>query len=189
MLPWFFALVSLPSGQHFSNGLDLSSRPAGSYIFVQVYYYTHYTFCRRLLLFLRHWKCKSRRNAKAIFFCSIVWCWITDNNTRVCSGFTVISFQRKCSMEVFDWTTSWFGRRVSTMELSKSLCRQSLSGMHVYCSCSLLLLCPTLDPIPSIVPSYKPWKHMMILTLVIIHMIHIIYNYIHYNNLNIQWFF
>ena len=58
------------------------------------------------------------------------------------------------------------------MELS--LCRQSQYGMLVYCSCSLLLQWPTLDPRLSIVPSYQPWKHMMILNMVIICIIHII---------------
>ena len=75
-------------------------------------------------------------------------------------------------MEVIAWTPSWFGRRASIMELS--LYRQSQSGMLVSCSCSLLLLWPTLDPSPSIVPSFQPWKHMMILKMVIIFIIHII---------------
>ena len=75
-------------------------------------------------------------------------------------------------MEVIAWTPSWFGRRASIMELS--LYRQTQFGMLVYCSCSLLLLWPTLDPSPSIVPSFQPWKHMMILKMVIICIIHII---------------
>ena len=108
---------------------------------------------------------------KAILLCSIVWCWATPS-TRVCSGFTAIRFRRKCSTAVIEWTPSWFGRRASTMELS--LCRQSQSGMLVYCSCSLLLLWRTLDPSPSIVPSCQSWKHMTILKMVIICIIHII---------------
>ncbi len=60
----------------------------------------------------------------------------------------------------------------TTMELS--LCRQSQSGMLVYCSCSLLLLWPTLDPSPLSVPLYQPWKHIMILKVVITYIIHII---------------
>ncbi len=46
--------------------------------------------------------------------------------------------------------------------------------MLVYCSCSPLLLWQTLDPSPSIVPSFQPWKHMMILKMVIVSIIHII---------------
>ena len=68
------------------------------------------------MLFLKHWNCKSRRSARAILLFSTVWCWVTQN-TRVCSEFTVIRFQRKCSMAVIDWTSSWFGRRASIMEL------------------------------------------------------------------------
>jgi hypothetical protein len=118
------------------------------------------------------WNCKSRPNARAILPCSIVWCWGTPS-TGVCSGFTAIRFRRKGSTEVIEWIPSWFGRRASTLEIS--LCRQSQSDMLVYCSCSLPLLWPTLDPSPSIVPSYQPWKHMTILKMVvIIHIIHII---------------
>ncbi len=81
---------------------------------------------------------------------------------------------------------SWFGRLASIMELS--LYHQTQSGMLVYCSCSLLLLWPTLDPSPSIVPSFQPWKHMLILKMVIICIIHIISIisiiciYLHYDN-------
>ncbi len=123
------------------------------------------------MLSSKPWNCKSRPNARAIFPCSIVWWWGTPS-TGVCSGFTAIRFRRKCSTEVIEWTPSWFGRRASTMELS--LCHQSQSGMLVYCSCSLLLLWPTLDPSPLIVPSYQPWKHMMILKMVIMYIIHMI---------------
>ena len=102
-------------------------------------------------------------------------------------------------MEVIAWTPSWFGRRASIVELS--LYRQRQSGMLVYCSCSLPLLLPTLDRSPSIVPSFQPWKHMMILTMVIICIIQIIAiiaimwiklhyaNYAHYTDyLNYCWF-
>ena len=140
------------------------------------------------MLSSKPWNCKTLRNARAILHCSIAWCWVTPS-TRVCSGYTAIHFRRKCSMEVIKWTSSWFGRRASIMELS--LCRQSQSGMLVYCCCSLLLLWPTLDPSPSIVPSYQPWKHMMILKMVIMCIIHIISifaimcfmaSYVHYGN-------
>ena len=76
-----------------------------------------------------------------------------------------ISDENGSSTEVIEWTPSWFGHRASIMELS--LCRQSQYGTLVCCSCSLLLLWPTLDPSPSIVPSYQRWKHMMILKMVI----------------------
>ena len=69
------------------------------------------------------------------------------------------------------------------MELS--LWRQSQSGMPVYCSCSLLLLWRTLDPSFFIVPSYQPWKCMMVLKMVIMHIIHImtiIGIILHYDN-------
>ena len=123
------------------------------------------------MLSLKHRNCKDQPNARAILLCSIAWCWVTPS-TRVCSGFTATRFQRKCSMAVIDWTSSWFGRRASIMELS--LCRQSQSGTLVYCSCSPLLLWPTLDPSPSSVPSYQPWKHTMILKMVIMFIIFII---------------
>jgi len=127
--------------------------------------YVLYILCHRWMLCFKPWNCKSRPNARAILPCSIVWCWGTPS-TGVCSWFTAIRFRQKCSTEVIEWTSSWFGRRASIMELS--LCRQSQSGMLVYCSCSLLLLWPTLDQSLSIVPSYQPWKHMMILKMVII---------------------
>ena len=139
--------------------------------------YNLYILCHRLMLSSEHWSYKSRRNARAILLCTIVWCWGTPS-TRVCSGFTAIRFRLKCFMEVIAWTSSWFGRRASIMELSS--CRQIPSGMLASCSCSLLPLWPTLDPSPLIAPSFQPWKHMMILKMVIIRIIHVISIKIYY---------
>ncbi len=68
------------------------------------------------------------------------------------------------------WKSS-HGPRHYSAELSSY--RQRQSGMLVCCSCSLLLLWPTLDPSTSIVLSFQPWKHMMILKMVIMYIIHI----------------
>jgi hypothetical protein len=114
---------------------------------------------------------------------SIVWCWDTPN-TRVCSWFTAIRFRTnlKCPTEVIAWTPSLFGHRASIMELLLYHLRQY--GILECCSCSLLLLWPTPDPSPSSVLSFQPWKYLMILKMVIIWIIHIIVNYMHYGNFN-----
>ena len=139
--------------------------------------YDLYGLCHRWMRSWKPWNYKSRPNARAILLCTIVWCWGTPS-TRECSGFTAVRFRQKCFTEVIEWTSSWFGRRASIME--RSWCRQSPSGMLESCSCSLLLLWPTLDPSPLIVPSFQPWKHMMILKMVIMRIIRVISINIYY---------
>ena len=113
-------------------------------------------------------------NTRGILVFSIVW-WLgtPGPSTRVCSVYTAIRFLLNSSMAVTDWTSSWYGRRVSTMGLSLS--RPIQSGMLVYCSCSPLRLWQTLDTRPSSVPSSQPWKPTMILIMVIIYIIAIIH--------------
>ena len=52
------------------------------------------------------------------------------------------------------------------MIMGVSLSRPIQCGMLVYCSCSSLLLCRTLAPSPSSVPSSQPWQPAMILKMV-----------------------
>ncbi len=112
-----------------------------------------------------HWNCKIRPNPRVILLCSIVWCLVIPNTT-VYSRFTAIHFRRKRFMAVIAWTLSWLGSRVSIM--APLLCRQILSGMLGFCSCSQHLLLLTLDPSPSNAHSCRRWKHTTILRMVII---------------------
>ncbi len=124
-----------------------------------------------------HWNCKIRPNARVILLCCLVivpsyqiqrctapngaWSY---QNTTVYSRIPAIHFWRKRFMAVIAWTLSWLGSRVSIM--APLLCRQILSGMLGFCSCSQHLLRLTLDPSPSNAHSCRCWKHTTILRMV-----------------------
>ncbi len=111
-------------------------------------------------------------NTRVISLCTIVWCWDTPSSL-VCIGFTATRFLQKHSTAVTDWTLSWFGRQLSTMELL--LCRRKQSGMPEYCFCSQPLLRQTLGPSPSTVHLCRRWKHTTILKMVVSCIIRIIH--------------
>jgi hypothetical protein len=115
--------------------------------------------------------CKNRPNARGISPCIIVWCWDTPR-AKVCNGYTATRFLRSRFTAVTAWTSSWFGRRVSTME--HSWCRQIQFGMQGFCSFSL----PHRKPTPVwkrlSVHSCRRWKHMTILRMVVVSIISLI---------------
>ena len=115
--------------------------------------------------FCRPWSWKTPPDTRVISLCIIVWCSDTQS-TKACSGYTATRFLRNHFTAVTDWTSSWFGRRESTMALLLS--RLILSGTLGCCFCSQPLQQPTRDPSPSIALLCRLWKHMTILKMVII---------------------
>jgi hypothetical protein len=146
------------------------------YILNPFYTYTLYTpytdYCRQLEL-----QESAKHNGHFALFNCLVLALLGHTKykgvQRVCAAGLLHSVsEQNVLREVTAWIPSLFGRRALPVWYARVLLLFSASAM-------------TLDPCPSIVPSFQPWKHLMILKMVIIRIIHItavMCNYTCYGN-------